>query len=437
MVRICERCLNPEINVLEIEVFGNRFPNNRTTLSSVVKPRLVFTMSTEEDANKGIQIDWGDGNKTNYQPSTGREFRFGSTTQWDSSFYEHEFPDGEEKWRTIKIKFNGGLDKLIRYYSEWLCYRGELHSTLSRAVNLETLYLYSCRGTAIEKYNDTNFNEEGFNRIPPTILNLVNLQNFTSHFAWKVGSSLNDKIPLEFFNTSLVNLTYGGGVSVNFTNKEINNFDKLPLLKSTLLNFSSNYSNLNVGSFPDNWSSLSIEFMSFLGFDGKNSNISKLLLNSIKNFTIQSSSIGDITSGEWLDIPENSKLERMTVWTFSSTGLNDPSKLPTNLQRAIKLKYLTFGHPTTSICLLSTTEQVTAWWNSWYNFITTFASMDPNAADQKFRGITFDFRGGSIASTYVSPNGFVLGSSNGTPTTLGQKIWVLDNQYGHHNSYTP
>lgn len=436
MVRICERCLNPDINVLELEVFGSRFPNNRSILDDVVKPRLVFTMNTEEDANKGIQIDWGDGNKTDYQPSLGKEYRFGNNNQWDSTFYEHEFPDGEEKWRTIKIKFNGGLDKLTRYYSEWLCYRGELHSTLSRSVNLETLYLYSCRGTNIEKYNDENFNEEGFDKIPPTILNLVNLKSFTCHFAWKIGSSLNEKIPLEFFNTSLVNLTYGGGVSVDFTNKEINNFDKLPLLKTTLLNFSSNYSNLNIESFPDNWGSLNIEFMSFLGFNGTNSNISKLLLDSIKYFTIQSRSIGEITSGEWLDIPENSKLEKMTVWTFSYTGLNDPSKLPKNLERAVKLKYLTFGHPTTSICLLSTTEQVTEWWSSWYPFIVANASMDEYAPDQKFRGITFDFRGGIVDTPIEAPNGYIQGSSNGTPTTLGQQIFVLSNQYDHVNSYT-
>lgn len=435
MVRICERCLNPEINVLEIEVFGSRFPNNRTTLSSVYKPRLVFTMSTEEDANKGIQIDWGDGDKTDYHPSTGREFRFGSTTQWDNTFYEHIFPDGEEKWRTIKIKFNGGLDKLTRYYSEWLCYRGELHPTLSRAVNLETLYLYSCRGTDIEKYNDTNFGEEGFNKIPPTILNLVNLQNFKSHFAWKVGSSLNEKIPLEFFNTSLVNLTYGGGMSINFRDKTINNFDKLPLLKSTLTNFASNYSSLNINSFPDNWgSNVNLRSINILGSNFNSTSLAKVLIPSIVKLTVQSGGIGDVNNNnEWLDIPENSKLEQMRVLG----SLQDSSKLPTNLQRATKLKGIFFGHAIASVALLSTTAEVTAFINSWYNFITTFASMDPNAADQEFRGITFDFRGGSIASTYVSPNGFVLGSSNGTPTTLGQKIWVLDNQYGHHNSYTP
>lgn len=436
MVRICDRCLNPDINVLELEVYGSRFPNNRNVLSTIVKPRLIFTIATEEDANKGIEIDWGDGNKTIYYPSIGREFYFGNSVQFDDSGYrEHVFPDGETKWRTIKIKFNGGLDKLTRYYSEWLCYRGELHPTLSRAVNLEILYLYSTRGDNIEKFEDQNFVLEGFNKIPGSILNLNKLKAFTCHFAWKVGSSLNNKIPLEFFNTSLTNLTYGGGMSSLFKDKIVNNFDKLPLLRDTLLSFASNYSNLNINSFPDNWNSLTLESFSSLGFDGVNSNLSSLLLNSIKYFTIQSRSIGDV-DGEWLDIPENSALERMTIWSFSSTGLNDPSKLPRFLERATKLKFLTFGHPTTSICLLSTTAQITAWWSSWYPFIVANASMDEYTTDQKFRGITFDFRGGVVDTPIVAPSGYEQGVSNGNPVTLGEQIFVLSNQYGHNNTYT-
>lgn len=440
MVRICERCLNPEINVLELEVFGSRFPNNRTTLSSVYKPRLVFTMSTEEDANKGIQIDWGDGNKTDYYPSSGREFGFGNNTQWDDSFYEHVFPDGEDKWRIIKIKFNGGLDKLTRYYSEWLCYRGELHPTLSRAVNIESLGLYSCRGTNIEKYNDANFSEEGFDKIPSIILNLVNLKSFTCQFAWKIGSVLNDKIPLEFFNTSLVELTYGGGVSAKFRDKTINNFDKLPLLKSTLTNFTSNYTGLEIDSFPDNWdSNISLKKLVFYGASIANSDITKILLYNIEDLSIQGIKIGDPNkNNNWLTIPNDSKLSRLYISGNNDYGncLNDASKLPLNLQQCKKLKFLIFSTGNRVLDVLSTTEQVTAWWSSWYPFIVANASMDEYAPDQKFRGITFDFRGGIVDTPIEAPNGYIQGSSNGTPTTLGQQIFVLSNQYDHVNSYT-
>lgn len=431
MVRICERCLNPEVNVLELEVYGGKFPNNRSVLSSTIKPRLIFTMATEASASKGIEIDWGDGSKEKILPNV-REFQFGEPLQYNG-YITHTFPDGEVKWRSIKIKFLGGLDNLERYYSEYICYRGTLFPSLGRAINLKTLYLYSCRGKYIELSEDSHFKLEGFDSIAKEILRLKALSSFTSHFAWKVGSVLNDKIPLEFFNTSIKTLTYGGGVSTQFQDSAINNFDKLPILSGTLTNFSSNYSGLKVSSFPENWSAnTSLTGLNMLGFNAINSSISKLLLQNLQKLTLQSDRIGDpLNNNEWLKIPDNSELLSLTLLG----SLNDPSKLPVNLYKATKLKFLNFGHPT--VGLLRTTEQVTAWWNNWYTFITTFASMNTNDPDQEFRGITFDFRGGSVGSPIEMPNGYVQGVSNGTPTTTGQKIWVLSNQYGHHNSYTP
>lgn len=77
---------------------------------------------------------------------------------------------------------------------------------------------------------------------------------------------------------------------------------------------------------------------------------------------------------------------------------------------------------------------------NWYNFITANAAIT-GANSLPFRGMSFDFRSQNPTTapaavqlpsgTYQQPAGFVLGSSNGTPTSSMERIWVMVNQYGH------
>lgn len=73
--------------------------------------------------------------------------------------------------------------------------------------------------------------------------------------------------------------------------------------------------------------------------------------------------------------------------------------------------------------------------NSLYELVTNEASILPNGAAEpypnRFRNMqygraTFIFTGAKVA-----PDGYIQGVSNGTPTTPGQRIYVLQNQYGH------
>lgn len=442
MVRICDRCLNPEINVLEIEVLGRCFPNRRLKTDPLFdNADKLGTMNLYfkniESAQKGVKIYVDGVYLEKVFPNNGD-----TVITFNSNYKSFEFEDMAIKRRNIKFEFIGGIDNISELSFFYIGFFDGINNSFNRLINIEKFTMYSSKGR-VEKeiYDDdilNQYNDLGISNLKP-LLSFTNLTQLRLHSVFKDSSLSRNNLPLWIFNMpSLLSLTYGGGLSNIFTQKEYNNFDKLPLLER-LEYFESSHTRLSHLSIPDNWKSNRLKGIKLNGFSGSFKSIDYLINQyTVEQFTYQSENIGDPTNdNEWFSIEPYSVLESLTILTFNGTGLNDPSKLPKNLERAINLKYLTFGYLTNSICLLSTTEQVISWWSSWYPFIVANASMDPNAADQKFRGITFDFRGGSIASAYVSPNGFVLGSSNGTPTTLGQKIWVLDNQYGHHNSYTP
>lgn len=441
MTRICERCLNPDINVLELEVFGRCFPNRRLKTDPLFNDTdklgtINLYFRNIESAQKGIKV-YADGvYLETVFPNNGD-----TVITFNSDYKSFEFEDMTIKRRNIKFEFIGGIDNISELSFFYIGFFDGIDTSFNRLTNIEKFTIYSSTGR-VEKeiYGDdilTQYNDLGISNLKP-LLNFTNLTQLRLHSVFKDSSLSRNNLPLWIFNMpSLLSLTYGGDLSNLFTQKEYNNFDKLPLLES-LEYFESSHTRLSHLSIPDNWKSNRLKGVKLNGFSGSFKSIDYLINQyTVEQFTYQSENIGDPTNdNEWFSVEPYSVLETLTVLTFNGTGLNDPSKLPKNLERAVKLKYLTFGYPTNNICLLSTTEQVTAWWSSWYPFIVANASMDEYAPDQKFRGITFDFRGGVVDTPIEAPNGYIQGSSNGTPTTLGQQIFVLSNQYDHVNSYT-
>jgi|GEM_PF-4038107 len=82
--------------------------------------------------------------------------------------------------------------------------------------------------------------------------------------------------------------------------------------------------------------------------------------------------------------------------------------------------------------------------DNFYAFIVANASMA--AGNTKFRQMTVDTYGVSStiqamsfrpSGTYQQPAGYVAGSSNGTPASQMEKIWILTNQYSHSWTVKP
>lgn len=84
------------------------------------------------------------------------------------------------------------------------------------------------------------------------------------------------------------------------------------------------------------------------------------------------------------------------------------------------------------------TGGINSYVDNFYDFVVANASMA--SGNTAFRNMTMDAYSANITDqnnstrptgTYQQPSGFVLGSSNGTPASPMEKIWVLTNQYGH------
>lgn len=73
--------------------------------------------------------------------------------------------------------------------------------------------------------------------------------------------------------------------------------------------------------------------------------------------------------------------------------------------------------------------------DSLYELVTTRGSITPNGSPapyrNRFRNIAWGHVNFRFTGAKTAPSGYVQGSSNGNPVTSGQKVYVLQNQYGH------
>lgn len=106
--------------------------------------------------------------------------------------------------------------------------------------------------------------------------------------------------------------------------------------------------------------------------------------------------------------------------------------LPTWFDALVNLKYFLVS------ASFQNTGGIDLFVDSIYELVESNASM--TSGNTKFRQMTVDAYGSSAADqesstrpsgTYQQPSGYVQGSSNGTPASPMEKIWVLSNQYGH------
>lgn len=170
-----------------------------------------------------------------------------------------------------------------------------------------------------------------------------------------------------------------------------------------------------------------------------------------------------ISSQGWVDVPSNINLMSPTITTlvlggysFNSTmtGWGDFSNLVnvftltitaiTNLSYVIPSWFNSLTKIKTINCYLSfdSQEGSDGWANNMYDFITINASMTPGSTP--FRNMIINAYSSSSPNSnprpsgfYQMPEGYVQGSSNGTPVSPLEKVWVMENQYGHSWTIAP
>lgn len=444
MSRICNMCYSAQNNTIEMEVYGPKFPNERTSGTYSVWPLTKFIFDTQDNANLGITVNWNDGTEEELITPTTQNRYIQLSVPGHTTFIHdgsHTFQDGISGWRLITITVNAGLPTITGFEQQAIAARGALYKGLDKCPNLERIKFYSSRGH-VERYNDSSWIEanHGFDYFPPEMLKLEKLNYFDCHFAWKYDSEMNRSIPQELFNSKIITMIYGGGVAPSFTQKETNNWENLPLLKASLKYFSSNYSGVNSNSRPDNWQeNTKLNTVAFLGYSGGGDLTDWIVNNTTTSLTIQSENIGDESTGVWMDFTNNPQLRSIKL----IGSLRPNYVLPKNLANAIAFKNFSTSHSNANVALLSTQEEVEEFFDKWYEETERIASKDqstvPYSPEGVLRDMTINVSGPALTLNFTAPQDFVVGVSNGTidpNNKLGNIFYVLKYQYNQNVSYT-
>lgn len=434
-------------NTIDFEVYGATFPNQR--ISGTIKPYLKFTFLTAEDAQQGITINWNDGSDPETfkgRTETATDVWISKPEHYSASSGWHTYQDGINEWRIITITINAGLHTVTDIVMNYITTRGSLPTGITRCTNLNSLFLYAITGYSLEQIDVPNWDwrENGFDNLPPEFLNIQTLSSLTAHFSWKIGSDPSRSIPIELMNTALTQLNYGGGGdSQYFSDRNVNNFDKLPLLRKTLESFSSDHSGITNESIPDNWNDNSkLKTVHFHGFISLKK-VETLLVDGVTtNAFIQSYGIGDGDNGnKWFDMVNNQQLNYLNL----IGSLADSTVKIDNLDGAVKLKTIVMSGSTPQIALLGSEQEIINFFTWWLAETDRIASKDPTTVPYSDEGILrdMDIQIGGVHLDIIleAPNDFVAEVDNGTVDIngvngLGRCFWILKNQYNQTVSYT-
>lgn len=446
MSRICNMCYSAQNNTIEMEVYGPKFPNHYAE-AIYYKPYIKFDFYDVADAQEGIVIDYNDGSDpVTLMPrtSTATDIYIGDPELNEIFTGVHTYQDGKDGWRFIKLKIRAGLNAVEGFMMYNVATRGALPEGITRCSNLRVFYLNTVSGYSLEQQYvpGWNWQQMGIDTIPPEFLKLEKLESFQSHFGFKVTSQLAKSIPIEIMNSSIISLQYGGGTYAQyFSDKTINNFDRLPLLKNTLESFTSDHSGLGMNGIPDNWNeNIKLKNLHLHGFV-QATNVESVLVKGVtSHMNLQSYGIGDPDNGnKWFDLKDNPQLNYLQL----IGRLNDPSVPIDNLDNAISLKTLSMSGSTAQIALLSTQEEVEQFFGWWYTETERIASKDqstvPYSPEGVLRDMTIGIGGPALTLNFTAPQDFVVGVSNGVidpNNKLGNIFYVLKYQYNQNVSYT-
>lgn len=254
--------------------------------------------------------------------------------------------------------------------------------------------------------------------IIPSEFSLLN--NLRTLILSSVGTAISLRIPDAILNLQLTSLNLAGSVDLSDI-------------------YASNFYNFCEGDITDILEYLSISNTQIVELPSNFTNLTKL-----KSFVGINSSM-DVFPPELLNMPN---LEQITVGGGNIINIDGIEQLINldllryNRSRLIKTTVPLGMENCTLLKQLQTDDsyhtqiRIDEFVNNLYNFIISEASI--SAGNTKFRqmNIRTDLNGNIDPSgTYQQPAGFVLGSSNGNPSSPMEEIWVMVNQYQHTWTY--
>lgn len=264
-------------------------------------------------------------------------------------------------------------------------------------------------------------------------LNLANasLTNIGINNAFYKTSPYYAKIPNEVFSMPLQSLAFGTpgmtGLDWNTTNfNRIGSELASTLIKLSIVGQWLDDTNNGQGALPSNLINLT-NLTTFIA-QGTNYTVVPGLLNSITGLTL----LNFANSNALADYGNFSNLTNLTSLTFTGCTVL-PTIFPSWFANLTLLKIFNYQGS------FRTQTRIASFISSVYNLVTTNAVMTGLG---QFRYITVNCGeattgdGTQIPSgIYQQPIGYVQGSSNGSPASSLEMIWVMVHQYGHVWTY--
>ncbi|WDF54667.1 hypothetical protein [Mucilaginibacter sp. KACC 22063] len=412
----------------KLVTYSNRVLTTSGVISFLVNGSNFASFGVSFSSSSSIFIDFSDGTGFHqYEGNASNSFRVGFQLSATPGAYVYNYTDGKPSSYTRNIKvIIPEKDKVTSINVNDFARAGLIASVLNQTLKI--------RFNELQNLNTINISQTYLLDFDDSFLNNNSIKSliFNTNSFYKT-SKYSGIIPITVLTKKQYNsLTYStslGGIDFS-----ISNLDKIINLKDTLTTLSLAACNLsdtngNNGPLPDNFSQLKIASLYLI-----RNNYTKppSILNSIP--TIQNFFGGGVSITDWGDL---SGLVNLVNFTMDECR-NAPAYCPayvTNWPKLRILRFVSFSKGGSGGDNTSNPARLDALISSIYNI------WDKNAPKTgsnniQYRGVQLFFAAGEALTqsdapggTYQQPNDYVAGSSNGTPVSAREMLWVLANQY--------
>jgi|GEM_PF-5809558 len=401
---------------MDIEIKGYLFPSASTSFT-----RYVFTLQFSSATS--VIIDYGNGAVINYATKgTNNQVAIihpgTSTVNLTTEYSYYEYPDGLNKDRTIRVIVTEPNKLILFQINTAFAKVQPLRVKFDQFPNLQKLILQFLELLDIDD----------------SYLRVNSITEITMRNAFNVASRYSGAIPIyAIAGKSYVRFSWG---DTGFSNKafSVSNLDKiatnlnLSVLKELALTSSQLLDNNGGdGGLPANFNLLSLDLL----------DIQQNLYTTVPTVVNSMVSLKELNIQVDANLTSLGDFRNLVNLTTLYIGRcpNLAITLPSWFNSLVKLKtidYRALG--------INDATKVDLWVTEFYNFTVTNAAMT-GASTLPFRGMRIriedftPFQSAIPGGTYQQPTGYVAGSSNGTPASSLERIWVLSNQYLHIWTY--
>lgn len=383
------------VNTLTFEVYGSQFPE--TNYTALFLQNFLITFHSKQS----LTINWGDGFSTQYSDISSFNVKSNGSTPIQPYIYQ----DGNTGSRLITFTFDSLL--LVRGITiEFTKLTGTFPIELGESKTLEVINLRSTE----------------LNGFPDSLSNIGSLKTWITRQA--IIGGLHSKIPDGIFNSNIEILIVSG--TYDLSNNIASNFFKINQIKNSLIQFSADACKIKtlveeirqcIGI-----TDLRINSNDFDEFPKQIESLTQLNWLSVGNLNFQ------VIDGSLIDFSNHSKLKRLLIF-ISNLNLFE---IPIKWNGLFSLENMVEGFN----IFINTNARFDEFITHFYTLCTQNGSITNNSGQfatypNRFRNISWGHGTLSFTGAKVAPAGYVQGVSNGTPANEGEKVYVLQNQYGH------